>query len=396
MLCPAQGRCCEASLVMIPAFLTLVGLCGVGTTRGWCPERGCAGNEGFSAFFSRLGHRPCERDGPIGRIHKVHRDSAFYRDLIATGPLIAIRLPSLLNSSRPSHDPVATYLPEPTSPSRPVSDPATISVDPVATLIRTYAEMVKKAQLLEDAMDFTGRIKGKFVKKEMTSSQSFAKPNNGKKRPFHITEGPSQERKPKAIVPNTQTKSNCKHCDKPGHTADESWRKVGALLYYTRCAIAILCAIGAMAILLFSAILDTLAILGNLCYFIHVLDCVVRGYETEWWFLFCVVWDGYWHHEPVVCSRVVASFLSDSWFATGRGLYVVTRRLKFESLWWALSYKRWKWTAALQSCVFGLEGALVSTRPEPVSTRPEPVSTRPELVSTCCPKTAQKVFWESL
>ncbi|MQL98923.1 hypothetical protein Taro_031638 [Colocasia esculenta] len=35
-----------------------------------------------------------------------------------------------------------------------------------------------------------------------------------------------------------------------------------------------------------------------------ILDC-----KTERWFLCCVVWVGYWRHEPVVCSRVVASFL---------------------------------------------------------------------------------------
>ncbi|MQL89909.1 hypothetical protein Taro_022491 [Colocasia esculenta] len=57
--------------------------------------------------------------------------------------------------------------------------------------------MVKRAQLLEDATDFTDSIKGKFVKKEVTSGQSSAKPTNGKKRPFNITEGSSQERKPK-------------------------------------------------------------------------------------------------------------------------------------------------------------------------------------------------------
>ncbi|MQM12374.1 hypothetical protein Taro_045292 [Colocasia esculenta] len=91
--------------------------------------------------------------------------------------------------------------------------------------------MVKKAQLLGDATDFTDHIKGKFVKKEMTSNQSYAKPNNGKKCPFNIPEGPSQERKPIAIVPNTQTKSNCKHCDKPGHIAVECWRKVGTCLH---------------------------------------------------------------------------------------------------------------------------------------------------------------------
>ncbi|MQM10467.1 hypothetical protein Taro_043361 [Colocasia esculenta] len=87
--------------------------------------------------------------------------------------------------------------------------------------------MVKKAQLLEDATDFTDRIKGKLVKKELTSGQSSARPNNGKKHPLNLTKGPSQERKPKAIVPYIPAKSNCKHCDKLGHTADECWRKVG-------------------------------------------------------------------------------------------------------------------------------------------------------------------------
>ncbi|MQL98974.1 hypothetical protein Taro_031691 [Colocasia esculenta] len=84
--------------------------------------------------------------------------------------------------------------------------------------IQTYDEMVKKAQLLEDAADFTDRIKGKFVKKELTSGQSSSRPNNGKKCPLNLTEGPSQERKPKAIVPYTLAKSNCKHCDK--HVVD--------------------------------------------------------------------------------------------------------------------------------------------------------------------------------
>ncbi|MQL83857.1 hypothetical protein Taro_016368 [Colocasia esculenta] len=43
-----------------------------------------------------------------------------------------------------------------------------------------------------------------------------------------------------------------------------------------------------------------------------ICDC-----ETERWFLCCVVRVGYWHHEPVVRSHVVASLLSDSCFATG-------------------------------------------------------------------------------
>ncbi|MQM21704.1 hypothetical protein Taro_054747 [Colocasia esculenta] len=91
--------------------------------------------------------------------------------------------------------------------------------------------MVKKVQLPEDATDFTDRIKGKFVKKELTPILTTAKPTISKKCPFSITEGPNQENKPKAFVPNTPAKSNCKHCDKPGRTADECWRKVSACLH---------------------------------------------------------------------------------------------------------------------------------------------------------------------
>ncbi|MQM10367.1 hypothetical protein Taro_043261, partial [Colocasia esculenta] len=96
--------------------------------------------------------------------------------------------------------------------------------------IQTYGEMVKKAQLLEDATDFTDRIKGMFMKKELTSGQSSTSRNSGKKRPLNPIEGPSQERKPKVIVSYTPTKSNCKHCDKLSHMADECWRKVATCL----------------------------------------------------------------------------------------------------------------------------------------------------------------------
>ncbi|MQL69320.1 hypothetical protein Taro_001599, partial [Colocasia esculenta] len=42
----------------------------------------------------------------------------------------------------------------------------------------------------------------------------------------------------------------------------------------------------------------------------------VRDCEAERLFLCCVVRVGYWPDQPVVRSRVVASFLSDSCFAT--------------------------------------------------------------------------------
>ncbi|MQL95223.1 hypothetical protein Taro_027888 [Colocasia esculenta] len=45
----------------------------------------------------------------------------------------------------------------------------------------------------------------------------------------------------------------------------------------------------------------------------------VRDCEAERWFLCCVVRVGYWPDQPVVRSRVVAPFLSDSCFATRRG-----------------------------------------------------------------------------
>ncbi|MQL96781.1 hypothetical protein Taro_029466 [Colocasia esculenta] len=90
--------------------------------------------------------------------------------------------------------------------------------------IQTYAEMVKKAQLLEDVTDLIDHIKGRIVKKEQTLGSS-SKPTNGKKRPFSITDGPSQEHKPKVFTPSAPNKPRCKHCDKLGHTADECWRK---------------------------------------------------------------------------------------------------------------------------------------------------------------------------
>ncbi|MQM03865.1 hypothetical protein Taro_036656 [Colocasia esculenta] len=95
--------------------------------------------------------------------------------------------------------------------------------------IQMYADMVKKAQLLEDATDFIDRIKGRIFKEEQAPSSS-SRASNVKKLPFNISEGPSQEWKPKIPTPSTQNKPNCKHCDKPGHTADECWRKVSMCL----------------------------------------------------------------------------------------------------------------------------------------------------------------------
>ncbi|MQL77723.1 hypothetical protein Taro_010139 [Colocasia esculenta] len=90
--------------------------------------------------------------------------------------------------------------------------------------------MVKKAQLLEDATDLTDRIKGRIVRKEQAPG-STSRSGNSKKRSFNITEGPNQERKPKIATPSNTNKTNCEHCDKSGHTADECWRKASASLH---------------------------------------------------------------------------------------------------------------------------------------------------------------------
>ncbi|MQL72863.1 hypothetical protein Taro_005217 [Colocasia esculenta] len=95
--------------------------------------------------------------------------------------------------------------------------------------IQTYPKKVMKAQLLEDANNLTDRIKGRMVKEEQTSGAP-SKPTNGKKRPFSITDGPSQERNPKVFTPTaSNNKPRCKHCDKLGHTAKECWRKVSLM-----------------------------------------------------------------------------------------------------------------------------------------------------------------------
>ncbi|MQL92262.1 hypothetical protein Taro_024886 [Colocasia esculenta] len=57
----------------------------------------------------------------------------------------------------------------------------------------------------------------------------------------------------------------------------------------------------------------------------------VHDYEAERLFLCCVVRVGYWPDQPVVHSRVVASFPSDSCFATCREFMVYDSWSRFDS-----------------------------------------------------------------
>ncbi|MQL69108.1 hypothetical protein Taro_001399 [Colocasia esculenta] len=70
--------------------------------------------------------------------------------------------------------------------------------------IQTYAEMVKKAQLLEDAMETAERIKGKSVKREQVSPAGRYQPTIGKKRPSGGVNEPA-DKKPKELGPLVST-----------------------------------------------------------------------------------------------------------------------------------------------------------------------------------------------
>ncbi|MQL83972.1 hypothetical protein Taro_016471 [Colocasia esculenta] len=57
----------------------------------------------------------------------------------------------------------------------------------------------------------------------------------------------------------------------------------------------------------------------------------IRDCEAERLFLCCVVRVGYWPDQPVVRSRVVASFLFDSCFAACREFVVYDSWSRFDS-----------------------------------------------------------------
>ncbi|MQM06270.1 hypothetical protein Taro_039092 [Colocasia esculenta] len=64
--------------------------------------------------------------------------------------------------------------------------------------IQTYADMVKKTQLLEDAMETAKRMTGKSVKREQVSSTGRYQPTIGKKRPSGGVNEPA-DKKPKEL-----------------------------------------------------------------------------------------------------------------------------------------------------------------------------------------------------
>ncbi|MQM09324.1 hypothetical protein Taro_042193 [Colocasia esculenta] len=98
--------------------------------------------------------------------------------------------------------------------------------------IQTYADMVKKAQLLEDAMETTRRIKGKSMKREQVSATGRYQPTIGKKRPSGgFTE--QADKKPKELGKQIVVAigERCKHCDKASHRSEQCWRAQGRCLH---------------------------------------------------------------------------------------------------------------------------------------------------------------------
>ena len=102
--------------------------------------------------------------------------------------------------------------------------------------IQTYTEMVQRAQLVEDTMAKVEGMRGKdnskpvFVKKGAPNiAPTFRNNNvnNNNKRPNAGRDVAGDKR---VKVEGRQLAENCKFCDKPGHRADECWKKLGACL----------------------------------------------------------------------------------------------------------------------------------------------------------------------
>ncbi|MQL80288.1 hypothetical protein Taro_012734 [Colocasia esculenta] len=107
--------------------------------------------------------------------------------------------------------------------------------------IQTYTEMVQRAQLVEDTMAKVEGMRGKdiskltFIKRgAVDTTGTFPNNNNNNnnnnynnKRP---TTGKDYGMEKKIKVEETKTVEYCNFFNKPGHRADECWKKAGACL----------------------------------------------------------------------------------------------------------------------------------------------------------------------
>ncbi|MQL95725.1 hypothetical protein Taro_028391 [Colocasia esculenta] len=102
--------------------------------------------------------------------------------------------------------------------------------------IQTYTEMVQRAQLVEDTMAKVEGMRGKdnskpvFIKKGAPNiAPTFRNNivNNNNKQPNAGRDIAGDKR---VKMEGRQLSENCKFCDKPGHQAEECWKKLRACL----------------------------------------------------------------------------------------------------------------------------------------------------------------------
>ncbi|MQL76923.1 hypothetical protein Taro_009325 [Colocasia esculenta] len=105
--------------------------------------------------------------------------------------------------------------------------------------IQTYIEMVQRAQLVEDTMAKVEGIRGKDISKStfikrgaVDTTGTF--PNNNNNNNYNNNKRPTTGKdcgmEKKIKVEETTTVEHCKFCDKPGHQADNCWKKARACL----------------------------------------------------------------------------------------------------------------------------------------------------------------------
>ncbi|MQM16768.1 hypothetical protein Taro_049729 [Colocasia esculenta] len=103
--------------------------------------------------------------------------------------------------------------------------------------IQTYTEMVQRAQLVEDTMAKVEGMRGKDISKStfikrgaVDTTRTFPNNNNNNYNNKRPTTGKVYSMEKKIKVEETTMVEYCNFCNKPGHRAEECWKKVGACL----------------------------------------------------------------------------------------------------------------------------------------------------------------------
>ncbi|MQL79304.1 hypothetical protein Taro_011742 [Colocasia esculenta] len=101
--------------------------------------------------------------------------------------------------------------------------------------IQTYTEMVQRAQQVEDTMAKVEGMRGKDISKPTLTKRGAVDttgtfPNNNDNNNKRPTTGKDYSMEKKIKVEETTMVEYCNFCNKPGHRAEECWKKAGACL----------------------------------------------------------------------------------------------------------------------------------------------------------------------